>query len=154
MLLIHIFWATLLDYWQTTDRQMGLDWTDIYFDCFDPDMTTYDWDLDATDTTDWLSDLDFMDTCNIASPAGDPCHLLFHQLQLQTTLNHRLPTHWWWVCYIVIRWWYWIQQCVGLVTADQQTSPGSINKFVYYALIHLEHTTPIYLCKTFWTCFC
>ena len=72
MLLIHIFWATLLDYWQTTDRQMGLDWTDIYFDCFDSDMTTYDRDLDATDTTDWLYNTDFIVTCNIASPAFDP----------------------------------------------------------------------------------
>ena len=34
-----------------------------------------------------------------------------------------------------------------LATAAQQTFPGSINKFVYYALIHLEHTTPLYLCK-------
>ena len=34
-----------------------------------------------------------------------------------------------------------------LVTAAQQTFPGSINKFVYYTVIHLEHTTPLYLCK-------
>ena len=36
-----------------------------------------------------------------------------------------------------------------LVTTAQHTFHGSpcINKFVYYTLIHFEHTTPLYLCK-------